>query len=234
MASASSSSSLPSKRIVKIGVFGNSGVGKTSLMWRYVRQAFDPSLPPTLGVNYMQKEVKLGPARLQLAFYDLGGKKDYLAMMPLVCDSAHATLYMFDLSEKQTLNSLKEWFEQVRGFTRAAVPVLVGTKFDRFVEYDSETQLAVAAMARRYANAMRAPLVFCSARSGDNVKQLFTVVLSLVLRLPCKVETQSDIGKAIVEFRNPKAKRKRQQQDNENEKDKEKEKEKDPDEDIRD
>jgi len=39
-------------------------------------------------------------------------------MLPLVCNDAHAILFMFDLSRKSTLNSIKEWFRQARGFNK--------------------------------------------------------------------------------------------------------------------
>jgi len=39
-------------------------------------------------------------------------------MLPLVCNDAVALLFMFDLSRKSTLNSIKEWYRQARGFNK--------------------------------------------------------------------------------------------------------------------
>lgn len=39
-------------------------------------------------------------------------------MLPLVCNDAVAILFMFDLSRKATLNSIKEWYRQARGFNK--------------------------------------------------------------------------------------------------------------------
>lgn len=46
-------------------------------------------------------------------------------MLPLVCNDAVAILFMFDLSRKSTLNSIKEWYRQARGFNKTAIPFLV-------------------------------------------------------------------------------------------------------------
>lgn len=50
-------------------------------------------------------------------------------MLPLVCNDAVAILFMFDLSRKSTLNSIKEWYRQARGFNKVSprAPRAVGT-----------------------------------------------------------------------------------------------------------
>lgn len=52
-------------------------------------------------------------------------------MLPLVCNDAVAILFMFDLSRKSTLNSMKEWYRQARGFNKTAIPLLVSTTWCR-------------------------------------------------------------------------------------------------------
>jgi hypothetical protein len=49
------------------------------------------------------------------------GSREFIAMLPLVCNDAVAILFMFDLSRKSTLISIKEWFRQARGFNKACV-----------------------------------------------------------------------------------------------------------------
>jgi GTPase SAR1 family protein len=61
-------------------------------------------------------------------------------MLPLVCNDAVAILFMFDLTRKSTLNSIKEWYRQGRGFNKTAIPFLVGTKYDTFVNFPIDEQ----------------------------------------------------------------------------------------------
>jgi hypothetical protein len=50
--------------------------------------------------------------------WDLGGQREFVSMLPLVSNDAVAILFMFDLTRKSTLNSIKEWYRQARGFNK--------------------------------------------------------------------------------------------------------------------
>ena len=51
--------------------------------------------------------------------WDLGGDKSHISMLPLVCVDAVAILFMFDLSQRSTLSSVREWYRQVRAPNQA-------------------------------------------------------------------------------------------------------------------
>ncbi len=125
---------------LKIGMLGDSQIGKTSLMVKYVENTFDEDYIQTLGVNFMEKTITLKNTDITFSIWDLGGQKEFVNMLPLVCNDAVAILFMFDLTRKSTLNSVKEWYRQARGFNKTAVPFLVGTKYDQFVGLGKEEQ----------------------------------------------------------------------------------------------
>ena len=85
---------------------------------------------------------------IMFSIWDLGGAKDYLTMLPLVCNNAVAILFIFDLSRHATLNAIKEWYRQVRGFNKTAVPFLVGTKYDYFAALSYEDQSQITEQVR--------------------------------------------------------------------------------------
>lgn len=82
-----------------------------------------------------------------------------MSMLPLVSNDAVAILFMFDLTRKSTLNSVKEWYRQARGFNKTAIPVLIGTKYDQFASFPGEEQEEITRQAKRFSKAMHAPLV---------------------------------------------------------------------------
>ena len=55
-----------------------------------------------------------------------------------VCNDAIALLFMFDLSRKSTLSSVKEWYRQARLLNKSAVPFLIGTKYDVYSQQDEQ------------------------------------------------------------------------------------------------
>lgn len=74
----------------------------------------------------MEKTISVRRTTITFSIWDLGGQREFVNMLPLVCNDAVAILFMFDLSRKSTLNSVKEWYRQARGFNK------VGKVFSSF------------------------------------------------------------------------------------------------------
>ena len=148
----------------------------------------------------MEKSVKLRGAGITYSIWDLGGQREFLSMLPLVCNDAAAILFMFDLSRKSTLTSIKEWYRQARGLNRAAHALLVGTKYDVYASLPPEEQEDIDKQARKFAKAMKAPLIFTSASHGINVQKIFKVVLAKVFDLKCTLETYTAVGEPLLIF----------------------------------
>lgn len=115
--------------VIKVGMIGDSQIGKTSLMVKYVEGSFDEDYIQTLGilqlidllilgVNFMEKSITVRNTDITFSIWDLGGQREFVNMLPLVSNDAMAILFMFDLTRKTTLNSIKEWYRQARGFNR--------------------------------------------------------------------------------------------------------------------
>lgn len=66
----------------------------------------------------MEKTITVRRTTITFSIWDLGGQREFVNMLPLVCNDAVAILFMFDLTRKSTLNSVKEWYRQARGFNK--------------------------------------------------------------------------------------------------------------------
>uniref|UniRef100_A0A7S2CL26 Septum-promoting GTP-binding protein 1 n=1 Tax=Florenciella parvula TaxID=236787 RepID=A0A7S2CL26_9STRA len=186
--------------VIKCGMVGDMQVGKTTLMVKYVENRLDEDYIQTLGVNFMEKSIMLRNTEVTFSIWDLGGQREFLSMLPLVCNDASAIFFMFDLSRKSTLTSVKEWYRQARGLNRPAVAFLVGTKYDVFTTLSVEHQEDVTKQARKFAKAMKAPLVFTSATHSVNVQKLFKVVLAKVFDLKCTLDKIEEVGEPLLIF----------------------------------
>lgn len=227
------------------------------------------------GVNFMEKTICIRNTEITFSIWDLGGarrrrrgalrcaltatlragQKEFINMLPLVCNDAVAILFMFDLSRKSTLNSVREWYRQARGFNKVggaavatapaaprSLPWLnrcarlldghlvpcwdevrlvrelsargtggnhaTGTlrarrrAAQRAVSPQRPTHAPAHAgvQARRYAKAMKAPLIFCSTSLSINVQKIFKVVLSKAFDLKCTIEPITNVGEPIFEY----------------------------------
>lgn len=136
--------------VIKVGMVGDAQIGKTSLMVKYVEGSWDEDYIQTLGVNFMEKTISIRNTEITFSIWDLGGQREFVNMLPLVCNDAVAILFMFDLTRKSTLNSIKEWYRQGRGFNKTAIPILVGTKYDHFVNFPREDQEEISNQVGRH------------------------------------------------------------------------------------
>lgn len=186
---------------LKVGMLGDSYVGKTSLMVKYVENKFEEDYIQTLGINFMEKIISVRDRTVTFTIFDLGGgENEFNQMIPLVCADAAAILFMFDLTRRVTLRSIQEWYRQARGFNQMFIPFLVGTKFDLFAQFSMDKQRDMIAHARTFAKAMRSPLIFTSSSHSINVQKLFKIVLSKRFNLKCNVARLSNVGEPILEY----------------------------------
>ncbi|KAF8249497.1 small GTPase [Wilcoxina mikolae CBS 423.85] len=184
--------------VIKVGMVGDAQIGKTSLMVKYVEGSFDEDYIQTLGVNFMEKTISIRNTEITFSIWDLGGQREFVNMLPLVCNDAVAILFMFDLTRKSTLNSIKEWYRQARGFNKTAIPFLVGTKYDHFVNFPREDQEEISKQARKFARAMKASLIFSSTSHSINVQKIFKIVLSKAFDLKCTIPEIENVGEPLL------------------------------------
>lgn len=169
----------------------------------------------------MEKTISIRNTEITFSIWDLGGQREFVNMLPLVCNDAVAILFMFDLTRKSTLNSIKEWYRQGRGFNKTAIPFLVGTKYDHFVNFPREEQEEISLQAKRFAKAMKASLIFSSTSHSINVQkvsqcipvclaegaqsitltgcaQIFKIVLSKAFDLRCTIPEIEHVGEPLL------------------------------------
>jgi GTP-binding protein of the ras superfamily involved in termination of M-phase len=118
----------------------------------------------------MEKTISIRNTEITFSIWDLGGQREFVNMLPLVCNDAVAILFMFDLTRKSTLNSIKEWYRQGRGFNKTAIPFLIGTKYDHFINFPREDQEEISTQAchslQHLLSNAKSPL----CRLGDSLK----------------------------------------------------------------
>ena len=193
----------PPPALVKVALVGDSNVGKTSLMVRYVEGVFDETQLPTQGVNFMDKTVALRSQSVTFSIWDIGGHSDSESMLPLVCNDAAAILFMFDLTRPESLDAIREWHRKARALNQCAMPLLVGCKYDALLDTPAEEHLRMCSNARRFSEAIGAPLLFCSPSVPINVINTFKVILIRLFGLNPEVPLMTEPGEPLIIYERP-------------------------------
>ncbi|CAA7409113.1 unnamed protein product [Spirodela intermedia] len=184
---------------LKISLLGDCDIGKTTFMIKYVGDEEQTGLHMS-GLNLMDKIFSVKGARIAFRIWDIKGDQQSLDHMPIACKDAAAILIMFDLTSRCTLNSAIGWYNQARKLNKAAIPVLIGTKFDDFVGLPVDMQLTIVNEARACARAMKAALFFSSATHNINVNKIFKFVASRHFNLPWALQRNLTLGEPIIDF----------------------------------
>ncbi|KAF2540771.1 hypothetical protein F2Q68_00032090 [Brassica cretica] len=152
------------------------------------------------GISCTDKMLSMGGARISYSIWELEGAERSRDQIPMACKDSVAILFMFDLTSRCTLNSVISWYQQARKYNQTAIPVMVGTKFDEFIQLPIDLQWTIASQARTYAKALNATLFFSSASYNINVNKIFKFVTAKLFDLPWTVERNLTIGEPLIDF----------------------------------
>eukprot|EP01083_Nonionella_stella_P141296 435093_1 len=161
-----------------IALIGNRGVGKSSILTRFMDNTFDEQRVETLGVDHREKEINIIDTIVKLQVLDTAGQERFQSISTWYYRVSHAFIVVFDITDKQSFLDLERWLNQVNErASDVAKLFLVGTKIDlqqqRMVTFDE---------ANTYAQSKNFRYCEVSAKSGRNINQLFTTVALYVLR----------------------------------------------------
>ncbi|KAM3396261.1 septum-promoting GTP-binding protein 1 [Capsicum galapagoense] len=185
---------------LKISILGDCHIGKTSFVIKYVGDEQEKRCLQMKGLNLMDKTLVVRGARIAFRLWDVGGDHSSLDQIPIACKDAVAILFMFDLTSRSTLNNVISWYSEARKWNQTAIPILIGTKFDDFVQLPPDIQWSVVTQARAYAKAMKATLFFSSATHNINVNKIFKFIMAKLFNLPWTVQRNLTIGEPIIDF----------------------------------
>ncbi|GMI87521.1 hypothetical protein like AT3G21700 [Hibiscus trionum] len=187
---------------LKISLLGDAQTGKTSFLMKYIGDENEDEQHDIheKGLNLMDKTFFVSGARIYYCIWEVDGVDKSQDHIPLACKDSVAILFMFDLTSRCTLNNIIDWYQEARKWNQTAIPILIGTKFDDFIELPLDLQWTIASQARAYAKAINATLFFSSATYNINVSKIFKFITAKLFDLPWTVERNLTIGEPIIDF----------------------------------
>jgi small GTP-binding protein len=165
----------------KIVFFGDGGVGKTTLINRYLTGVFKSDSVITIGVDFHVKKVDIDGKRVSLQIWDFAGEDRFRFLMPSYVVGASGGVFMFDITRYTSLRNFKEWIEIFKmGYKtdNHQMPVLmVGSKLD--LEYKRAVSREEAFDLAKQNNLFG--YIECSAKNGENVEDIFQEISRLMM-----------------------------------------------------
>jgi len=186
------------KVLLKIIILGDSGVGKTSLMYQYVNKKFSNQYKATIGADFLTKEVMVDDKLVTLQIWDTAGQERFQSLGVAFYRGADACVLVFDVNVAKTFENLNSWREE---FLIQAGPrdpenfpfIVLGNKIDLENSRVVSQKKALAWCAAKG----NIPYFETSAKEAINVEQAFQTVAKNAMKDEEEVDL-SGISDAIV------------------------------------
>ena len=118
------------KMLLKIITAGDGGVGKTTLLYRYVEGKFLSDTKATLGVEFFWKVFNTNDKQIDLQLWDFGGQQVFRHILKTYASGAHGALLLFDLTNNSSLEQIDGWVDICREQDPNLPIIFLGTKLD--------------------------------------------------------------------------------------------------------
>lgn len=153
----------------KMILFGSSGVGKSSLVRRYVQNIFEEDYVATLGYNVFEKRINHEDISISLIIYDVGGQEKFSEIREKYAKGAAMALIIYDVTNGESFNALPSWKKDLHQFAGEIPFIIVGNKVDlkadRQVLKDEAKQVSLELKALDFFET--------SAKTGEGVEEAF-------------------------------------------------------------
>ena len=164
--------SAASKQDAKVVILGASGVGKTCIGLRFVKDQFVPYTASTIGASFLVKELSISGQKIMLQIWDTAGQERFRSMAPLYYRGAVAAILVFAVTDESSFDKLKDWVRELQ--SNIDEPLVLAIACNKA---DLAEQRAVSfEAAAQYAATIGALVYETSAKSSTGVDELFNEV----------------------------------------------------------
>lgn len=157
--------------LYKLLLVGESGVGKSSILTRYVDETFTDGFISTIGVDFRIKSLKHNGREVKLQIWDTAGQERFRTIVSSYYRGAQGVFVVFDVGNRMSFEGIPEWLQSIERMCRDdVVKVLIGNKADLKHRMVKENE------ARQFAIENEMGYIETSAKSSINIEHAFELM----------------------------------------------------------
>ena len=174
---------------LKVVIIGDSGVGKTNLIKRFVSDTFSENSKATVGVEFLSKTYKINDHIFKIELWDTAGQERYKSITSVYYKGSKGALLVYDITSQITFDNIGKWITEIRDKTSKDITLMmVGNKMDlsQYREVSNEQAL-------NKAKTLGIPIMETSALDSTNVKEAFYDLLKEMYKdMKNKIKSSND------------------------------------------
>ena len=163
------------RKVIRITMLGDSAVGKTSLISKFLNQNFDENYLTTIGKDKLEKKVVMEDGNeIKVIIWDTAGQERFHSIATSTIKGSQGIVLTFDLTKKSTFKSLDAWLNDIKENSNEVPVVIFGNKCDLFENYEVENE-----EAKKFAKEHNLQYFETSAKQNVNVQEGFNAIAKL-------------------------------------------------------
>jgi small GTP-binding protein len=162
--------------IFKIVLIGDSNVGKTNILSKYLQNEFNPDSKATVGVEFGSKTFNINDNVIKAQIWDTAGTEKYRSITNAYYKGAKGAFVVYDISRKTSFNNIDKWLFDLKNNGDENINIiLIGNKID--LEHQREV---TTEEGEKKAVLNKASFIETSAKNGDNIEKAFNLMIENV------------------------------------------------------
>ena len=153
----------------KILLIGDLGVGKSSVILRYIEDYFSGNMMSSIGVDFKTKQIEINDRLIKMQIWDTAGHEKFRTITTSYYKSAHAIIVLYDITDINTFEHVKNWMIDIDKFAKQGVlRLLIGNKIDL-----NDNRQVTKEAGETLANKFGVNFFEVSAKDNININELF-------------------------------------------------------------
>ena len=165
--------------IFKVLLLGNSDVGKSSLLLRYVDGTWSDSFVPTIGVDFKIKTMEINSKKVKMQIWDTAGQERFRNVISSYFRGGHGILLIYDVTDRDSFKNLGNWLIEIeKNANKDVLKILIGNKCDL-----EESRVITTKEGTDFANSYGMKFFETSAKNDINVSEAFQMLARQLIEI---------------------------------------------------